>query len=94
MVLRRLNLGEHFEEPEVIGGVLSIRGRETIIELWFNYNRNDTVKGVCAQRMKQLIQIESNLTLFFKETDQSAKDKSTLRNAESYSFIPRKESKK
>jgi len=80
-------IGEQFEEPDMIGAVLSIRGRETIIELWFNLCKSETIKNKSAQNLRQLIQLEQNITLYFKENEKSFKDKSTLRNAESYNFV-------
>ena len=82
---------EQFDEPHMLGAVLSIRGRETIIEIWFNYFKYDKIKNMVAVKFGKLIlgnqnESESSTTLYFKDNSQSMLDKSTLRNAETYSF--------
>jgi translation initiation factor 4E len=84
-------VSEQFEEPHMLGAVLSIRGRETIIEIWFNYFKYDKIKNLVALKFGKLIlgnqnESESSTTLYFKDNSQSMLDKSTLRNAETYSF--------
>jgi translation initiation factor 4E len=84
-------VSEQFEEPHMLGAVLSIRGRETIIEIWFNYFKYDKIKNMIAVKFGKLIlgnqnESESSTTLYFKDNSQSTLDKSTLRNSEIYSF--------
>ena len=82
---------EQFDEPHMLGAVLSIRGRETIIEIWFNYFKYDKIKSMVAVKFGKLIlgdqnETEYSATLYFKDNSQSLVDKSTLRNTETYSF--------
>ena len=82
---------EQFDEPHMLGAVLSIRGRETIIEIWFNYFKYDKIKSMVAVKFGKLIlgdqnETEYSATLYFKDNSQSMVDKSTLRNTETYSF--------
>ena len=82
---------EQFDEPHMLGAVLSIRGRETIIEIWFNYFKYDKIKSMVAVKFGKLIlgdqnETEYSATLYFKDNSQSMLDKSTLRNTETYSF--------
>ena len=82
---------EQFDEPHMLGAVLSIRGRETIIEIWFNYFKYDKIKNMVAVKFGKLIlgdqnETEYSATLYFKDNSQSMVDKSTLRNTETYSF--------
>ena len=84
-------ISEQFDEPHILGAVLSIRGRETIIEIWFNYFKNDKIKNMVAVKFGKLIlgdqnENENSTTLYFKDNGQSMVDKSTLRNTETYSF--------
>ena len=84
-------ISEQFDEPHMLGAVLSIRGRETIIELWFNYFKYDKIKSMVAVKFGKLIlgdqnENEYSATLYFKDNSQSMLDKSTLRNTETYSF--------
>lgn len=79
-------IGEQFDEVNILGAVLSIRGRETIIELWFNYFGYEKIKNKVAKVFREILSIDSGETVYFKDNKQSLMDKSTLRNAETYSF--------
>lgn len=79
-------IGEQFDEPNMLGSVLSIRNRETIIEVWFNYQKNNEIKSTILEKMKELLDIDPSLTIYFKENEKSMKDKSTLKNAETYTI--------
>ena len=79
-------VGEQFDEAHILGAVLSIRGRETIIELWFNYFGYEKIKNNVAKKFREVLSIDSGETVYFKDNKQSIVDKSTLRNAETYSF--------
>ena len=84
-------ISEQFDEPHMLGAVLSIRGRETIIEIWFNYFKYDKIKSMIAVKFGKMIlgeqsENEYSATLYFKDNSQSMLDKSTLRNTETYSF--------
>ena len=84
-------ISEQFDEPHMLGAVLSIRGRETIIEIWFNYFKYDKIKNMVAVKFGKLIlgdqnETEYSATFYFKDNSQSMLDKSTLRNTETYSF--------
>lgn len=79
-------IGEEFNEIHILGAVLSIRGRETIIELWFNYFGYEKIKTHVATKFREILGLESNDNLYFKDNKQSLMDRSSLRNAETYSF--------
>ena len=84
-------ISEQFDEPNILGAVLSIRGRETIIEIWFNYFKYDKIKNMVAVKFGKLLlgeqtENEYTATLYFKDNGQSMVDKSTLKNTETYSF--------
>jgi translation initiation factor 4E len=83
-------IGEQFEELSMLGAVLSIRGRETIIEVWFTFNKNENLKTFIGQKMKDLLLLDTSIILYFKDNEKSLKDKSTLKNAESYTPYGRK----
>ena len=55
-------ISEQFDEPHMLGAVLSIRGRETIIELWFNYFKYDKIKSMVAVKFGKMILGEQNET--------------------------------
>ncbi len=66
-------LGEQFEEPNIIGALLSIRGKETIIEVWFNYNNNDGIKNRIFSNLNMLLDIDHTNFLYFKDNQISLK---------------------
>lgn len=83
-------IGEQLDEPTILGTTLSIRGRETIIELWFDYNKNEKVKTALGQKIKSILNLDKNVMIYFKDNSLSLQDKSTLKNAETYNFSKRK----
>jgi len=83
-------IGEQFDEDSILGTTLSIRGRETIVELWFNFNKNDKMKTSLAHKLKNTLNLDNNSMIYFKDNSLSLQDKSTLKNAETYDFSKRK----
>ena len=64
-------VGEQFDEPNMLGAVFSIRGRETILELWFNFFKIEKMKDSVAQRLRYLLQLDENFTIYFKDNERS-----------------------
>lgn len=81
---------EQFNEANILGSVLSIRGREIIIELWFNYFKYQHIKEGLVRKMESVLGLSKNTTIYFKDNEKALKDKSTLRNAESYCIKDKK----
>jgi translation initiation factor 4E len=79
-------VGEQFGENNIIGASLSVRTRETIVELWFNYFKDEGIKSRIGKKMENLLEVEKPILLYFKDNERSMKDKSTLKNAESYNW--------
>jgi translation initiation factor 4E len=77
-------ISEQFEEANVLGSVLSIRGRETILELWFNYFKYEQIKSGLLKKMETILGLPKNTVIYFKDNEKALVDKSTLRNAETY----------
>lgn len=77
-------VGEQFAELNIIGATLSVRTRETIVELWFNYYKDESIKTRIGKKMETLLDIEKPYVLYFKDNEQSMADKSTLKNAETF----------
>ena len=77
-------ISEQFEEANVLGSVLSIRGRETIIELWFNYFKYEQIKSGLLRKMETILGLPKNTVIYFKDNAKALQDNSTLRNAETY----------
>jgi len=74
-------IGEQFNEQGIIGTCLSIRGRETIIELWFEIKENLN-KGILVEKFKEILSIDESSVIYFKDNSLSLKDGSTLKNIE------------
>lgn len=66
-------LGEEFNEPNMLGALLSIRGRETIIEIWFTYDKNDQIKAQILKNLNSLLKIENTNLFYFKDNQISLK---------------------
>jgi len=64
-------IGEQFDEPNMLGAVFSIRGRETILELWFNFFKIEKMKDSVAQKLRYLLQLDENFTIYFKDNERS-----------------------
>ena len=82
-------IGEQFNEANILGAVLSIRGKETIIQLWFNYFGYEQIKDNVSEQFKKILGF-NNQMIYFKDNKQSMQDKSSLRNAQKYSYKKRK----
>ena len=74
----------------MLGAVLSVRGRETVIEVWFDFQDNQTVKNSIFDKINIVAKPDFNQKLYFKATDAILKDNSTVKNAEKYSNKMRK----
>mgnify|MGYP003300198648 CR=1 FL=1 len=78
-------VSEKFNVPHILGAVLSIRSRETIIEIWFNYFNRDSIKTSVLEQFKSLFKDKSDESIFyFKDVKQSLNEGSTLRNIEAH----------
>ncbi len=75
---------EQFEEANTLGAVLSLRGRETILELWFNYFKYEQIKAGLLKKMESILGLSKNTVIYFKDNEKAMQDNSTLRNAETY----------
>ena len=86
LIFLKIFLGEQFNDSNFLGIVLSIRGRETVIEVWFDYKKNENVKSMIGKKIKEILDLEVTFKLYFKENLKSIEDKSTLKNAEKYNL--------
>lgn len=66
-------LGEQFDEPNMLGALLSIRGRESIIEVWFKYNNDDVVKENILKNLNSIVEIDHTNLFYFKDNQISLK---------------------
>ena len=82
-------IGEQFDEANILGAVLSIRGKESIIQLWFNYFGYEQIKDNVSEKFKKILGFD-NQVIYFKDNKQSIQDRSSLRNAQKYKNKKRK----
>ena len=54
------------------------------MEVWFDYKKNENVKSMIGNKIKEILELEMTFKLYFKENSKSIEDKSTLKNAEKY----------
>lgn len=62
--------------------MLSVRGRETIIELWFDQASNPSNKKRIEEKLDMLLDVKRFYSIFYKDNEKSMKDNSTSKNAE------------
>lgn len=72
-------IGENFEDPEVVGIVLSIRQREDIIAIWTKDSKNHSLRYKIAEKLKQIWVLDPNSSIEYKNHSASMKDGSTYR---------------
>ncbi|CAK60075.1 unnamed protein product (macronuclear) [Paramecium tetraurelia] len=76
-----------FDDDNVIGVVLSIRERRNLLEIWLK-DRKESEKIRIGEKLRVALEMDpNNLTFFFKEHSKSLNDKSTMKGAESYTFV-------
>lgn len=66
--MSKLTLGEHFEEPKVIGLGLSLRTKERLIEVWVKDGRNENVKNNISYGLRKTLGLDPEYTtLYYKD---------------------------
>jgi len=80
-------IGEAFEEPDVVGIVLSIRNKEDLLSIWNRDNdANSTVRFKIGDRLREVLNLDEKDVVEYKDNSSSMKDRSTFRNAKPYIF--------
>eukprot|EP00744_Colponema_vietnamica_P001306 GILI01002184.1.p2 GENE.GILI01002184.1~~GILI01002184.1.p2 ORF type:complete len:255 (+),score=92.93 GILI01002184.1:61-825(+) len=79
---------EQFEEPDVMGIVLSTRTKEDLLSIWNRSNENSLVRFRIGDKMRDILDLDPNTLIQYKEHIHSMKDGSTFRNATAYMFAP------
>eukprot|EP00299_Pterocystis_sp_00344_P006939 c199_g1_i1.p1 GENE.c199_g1_i1~~c199_g1_i1.p1 ORF type:complete len:269 (+),score=39.03 c199_g1_i1:43-807(+) len=77
-------IGEMFEEPDLVGIVLSVRSRQDMIAIWNRDNERERARISIGEKLKQILQLDANAILEYKKHISSMKDNSTYRNAKLY----------
>ena len=71
-------IGEQFDQPSILGAILSVRARETIFEIWFDYRKDNELKKDIVRTLNSIINIDQS-TLFFKDNAISLKVKDYIK---------------
>ena len=67
-------IGEQFEEPNVIGASLSLRTKERLLQVWLRDGRNDKVRTNVSNKIRHFLSLDpANVTLYYKEHIKSIK---------------------
>jgi len=75
---------EEFQEPNVVGIVLSIRAREDVLSVWNRDSNNQRAKAAIGERFKEILHLHPQVVIQYKHNKLSIKDGSTFRNAKNY----------
>ncbi len=71
---------ELFEEPNVVGVVLSIRSKEDVLSVWNRVSSNQRAKLAIGEKVKQILHLGPRSIIQYKHNKLSIKDGSTFRN--------------
>mmetsp|Transcript_523 Transcript_523/g.648 ORF Transcript_523/g.648 Transcript_523/m.648 type:complete len:103 (-) Transcript_523:467-775(-) len=68
-------IGEQFDEPQVIGVNLSLRSKESLLQLWLKDGSDETMKTEVSNRLRHFLDLDPHkLTLYYKEHRMSMQD--------------------
>lgn len=81
-------IGEEFELPDVVGCVLSTRLKDDVLSVWNLTNRDNTARFRIGEKLKEVLGLDMNALIQYKDHMQSLQDYSTYRNAKLYMFAP------
>lgn len=82
-------IGEAFDMPDVVGCVLSTRLKDDVISVWNTSNvSNPDARFRIGERLKEILDLDMNTLIQYKDHMQSLQDYSTYRNAKQYMFMP------
>lgn len=79
-------VGEMFGIPDVVGCVLSTRQKDDVLSIWNKSNANPQTRFKIGEKLKEILDLENQALIQYKEHASSMKDQSTFRNARNYVF--------
>lgn len=79
-------IGELFEEPDLVGVMLSSRSREDLISVWNMHNDNPEVRFNIGDKLRDILNLDETTKVEYKMFKTSMKDMSTFRNAKTYVY--------
>eukprot|EP01102_Stenamoeba_stenopodia_P014242 TRINITY_DN4702_c0_g1_i1.p1 TRINITY_DN4702_c0_g1~~TRINITY_DN4702_c0_g1_i1.p1 ORF type:complete len:303 (+),score=95.87 TRINITY_DN4702_c0_g1_i1:11-919(+) len=78
-------IGETFEEPDVVGINVCIRGKDDVISVWTRDSKARSRYRIGEKLKKELIELKVPAGIEYKHHVTSMKDRSTFRNAQPWS---------
>jgi len=72
-----VTIGELFEDPDVVGVVLSIRPKEDILSIWNKNNSNQSLRYKIGEKLREIWQLDANTPIEYKNHSSSIKDGNT-----------------
>eukprot|EP00403_Amphidinium_massartii_P036747 CAMPEP_0178436346 /NCGR_PEP_ID=MMETSP0689_2-20121128/34392_1 /TAXON_ID=160604 /ORGANISM="Amphidinium massartii, Strain CS-259" /LENGTH=255 /DNA_ID=CAMNT_0020058439 /DNA_START=64 /DNA_END=827 /DNA_ORIENTATION=+ len=81
-------IGEAFAMPDVVGCVLSTRMKDDVLSVWNLSNRKTDARFRVGEKLKEILDLDMNAMIQYKDHMQSLQDYSTYRNAKNYMFAP------
>lgn len=87
-------IGETFEEPDIVGVVLSVRAKEYILQIWNSDCQNNALRVRVCDKLKYYLRLDPSTPIEYKANSQSLKsnDKAPHRNGKV--VVPPKDKKK
>eukprot|EP00161_Ancyromonas_sigmoides_P013080 TRINITY_DN334_c0_g1_i6.p2 TRINITY_DN334_c0_g1~~TRINITY_DN334_c0_g1_i6.p2 ORF type:complete len:109 (+),score=14.44 TRINITY_DN334_c0_g1_i6:340-666(+) len=82
-------IGEQFEEPDVVGVVLSVRAKEVVLSVWNMHHQKNTARLLIGERLRAALGLGSDQIFEYKPHATSIKDRSTFNNGKQYLFVAR-----
>jgi len=79
-------VGEDFKIPDVVGCVVSTRFKDDILAVWNLQNSNHQARFKIGEKLKNILDLDENTLIQYKDHMSSMKDFSTYRNAKNYMF--------
>lgn len=79
-------VAEIFGIPDVVGCVLSTRHKDDVLSIWNRTNQNPQTRFRIGEKLKEILDLEDQALIQYKEHSSSIQDHSTYRNARNYVF--------
>lgn len=80
-------VGELFEEPDIVGVMLSSRTREDLLSVWNADNvKNPEVKFRIGEKLREILNLDESTQVEYKQFKVAMKDGSTFRAAKPYVY--------
>jgi len=86
-------IGEAFEEPKIVGVVLSTRNKADVLAVWSSDGQNHHIVHRMSDKLRVILSLDRAIPVEYKSHLTSMKDKSTYRNSKLVSTDKKKKKK-